>query len=269
MAEKPTRRRRLPTTRDSGDTKKRRSAAPTAPARQPGKACRLPTKPRSAEDSRRRRRAPAPANPPVRRNRAAAKPAAPVAPAKASRADGPKHRQRHQAAGGFPFRRTRHPDGHVRGAAVREDRRAWPTSAARCRWRWRGSGIASRSCCRSIAAPQTDGAEGSRPTCRSALHSYPVRFIEQRRGGRRDGGARSTRRRSTIATGSTATRTGNYGDNAFRFAVLCRGALEYARLRGPAAVGDSRARLAGRRSRPSTRARCCATIRSSAASAPC
>src|SRR4029079_9514849 len=26
--------------------------------------------------------------------------------------------------------------------------------------------------------------------------------------------------------------TGEYGDNAFRFAVLCRGALEYQRLRG-------------------------------------
>jgi starch synthase len=68
-------------------------------------------------------------------------------------------------------------------------------------------------------------------------HSYPVRFVEQR-----------------LAEGVTAVLVdapalydrdglygdakGEYGDNAFRFAVLCRGALEYARLRGrrPAAI---------------------------------
>ena len=63
------------------------------------------------------------------------------------------------------------------------------------------------------------------------MHEYPVRFIEQ-----------------TVSDGVTAVlidapalydraglygdRDGEYGDNAFRFAVLCRGALEYARIRG-------------------------------------
>ena len=63
------------------------------------------------------------------------------------------------------------------------------------------------------------------------MHEYPVRFIEQ-----------------TVSDGVTAIlidapalydreglygdRGGEYGDNAFRFAVLSRGALEYARLQG-------------------------------------
>ena len=63
------------------------------------------------------------------------------------------------------------------------------------------------------------------------LHAYPVRFIEQ-----------------AVAENVTAVlidapalydrdglygdRAGEFGDNAFRFAVLSRGALEYARLRG-------------------------------------
>src|SRR5262245_20000168 len=63
------------------------------------------------------------------------------------------------------------------------------------------------------------------------LHRYPVRFVEQ-----------------TLAEGVKAVLIdapalydrdglygdahGEYGDNAFRFAVLCRGALEYARLKG-------------------------------------
>jgi starch synthase len=68
-------------------------------------------------------------------------------------------------------------------------------------------------------------------------NNYPVRFVEQR-----------------LADGVTAVlidapalydrdglygdAKGDFGDNAFRFAVLCRGALEYARLRGrrPSAI---------------------------------
>jgi starch synthase len=78
---------------------------------------------------------------------------------------------------------------------------------------------------------QTDGAPGTPADVSFGDHHYPVRFIEQR-----------------LADGVTAVlvdapalydrdglygdANGEYGDNAFRFAVLCRGALEYARLRG-------------------------------------
>ena len=83
----------------------------------------------------------------------------------------------------------------------------------------------------------TDGAEGEPAQVPFALHNYPVRFIEQ-----------------AVSDGVTAVlidapalydrdglygdRHGEYRDNAFRFAVLCRGALEYARLRGrrPSAI---------------------------------
>jgi starch synthase len=77
----------------------------------------------------------------------------------------------------------------------------------------------------------TGGAAGSASGVPFGLHEYPVRFVEQQ-----------------VADGVTAVlidapalydRDGLYGDdageyrdNAFRFAVLCRGALEYARLRG-------------------------------------
>ena len=77
---------------------------------------------------------------------------------------------------------------------------------------------------------QTDGAAGEAAHVPFGIHEYPVRFIEQ-----------------TVSEGVTAVlidapalydrdglygdRHGEYGDNAFRFAVLSRGALEYARLR--------------------------------------
>ena len=77
----------------------------------------------------------------------------------------------------------------------------------------------------------TDGAAGEPAQVPFGLHAYPVRFIEQ-----------------AVAENVTAVlidapalydrdglygdRAGEYGDNAFRFAVLSRGALEYARLRG-------------------------------------
>ena len=76
----------------------------------------------------------------------------------------------------------------------------------------------------------TDGS-GEAAMVPFGMHSYPVRFIEQR-----------------LADGVTAVlidapalydrdglygdQNGDYGDNAFRFAVLSRGALEYARIRG-------------------------------------
>jgi starch synthase len=78
---------------------------------------------------------------------------------------------------------------------------------------------------------QTDGAAGTPADVPFGLHSYPARFVEQ-----------------PVAAGVTAVlieapalydrdglygdASGEYRDNAFRFAVLCRGALEYARLRG-------------------------------------
>src|SRR4051812_25813765 len=79
---------------------------------------------------------------------------------------------------------------------------------------------------------QTDGSPGWAADVPFGRHQYPIRFIEQ-----------------TVAAGVKAVlidapalfdrdglygdAAGEYGDNAFRFAVLCRGALEYARLRGP------------------------------------
>ena len=78
---------------------------------------------------------------------------------------------------------------------------------------------------------QTDGTPGQPVDVPLGDHKYPVTFIEQR-----------------LADGVTAVLVdapalydrdglygdvhGEFGDNAFRFAVLCRGALEYARLRG-------------------------------------
>jgi starch synthase len=77
----------------------------------------------------------------------------------------------------------------------------------------------------------TDGAAGEPAHVPFGLHEYPVRFIEQ-----------------AVAENVTAVlidapalydrdglygdRAGEYGDNAFRFAVLSRGALQYARIRG-------------------------------------
>ena len=84
---------------------------------------------------------------------------------------------------------------------------------------------------------QTDGAEGRPADVPFWGHTYPVRFVEQR-----------------VADGVTAILVdapalfdrdglygdarGEYGDNAFRFAVLCRAALEYVRLGGrrPSAI---------------------------------
>ncbi len=78
---------------------------------------------------------------------------------------------------------------------------------------------------------QTENAEPMPADIPFGLHSYPVRFLPQ-----------------PVADGVTAIlvdapalydrdglygdRNGEYGDNAFRFAVLCRSALEYARIRG-------------------------------------
>ena len=78
---------------------------------------------------------------------------------------------------------------------------------------------------------RTDSAAGEAVQIPFGVHSYPVRFIEQK-----------------VADGVTAVlidapalydrdglygdQHGEYGDNAFRFAVLSRGALEYARIRG-------------------------------------
>jgi starch synthase len=77
----------------------------------------------------------------------------------------------------------------------------------------------------------TDNPEVMQADVPFGLHSYPVRFLKQR-----------------LADGVTAVLVdapalydrdglygdghGDYGDNAFRFAVLCRSALEYVRIRG-------------------------------------
>ena len=84
---------------------------------------------------------------------------------------------------------------------------------------------------------RTDGTEGWHADVPFGPNNYPVRFVEQR-----------------VAEGVQAVLvdapalydrdglygdgSGEYRDNAFRFAVLCRGALEYARLTGnrPSAI---------------------------------
>ena len=76
------------------------------------------------------------------------------------------------------------------------------------------------------------GGVASARTFRSAPNHYPVTFIELAVDRRRHGSCSSTRPTSSIATACTATRKATTADNAFRFAVLSRGALEYARLRG-------------------------------------
>src|SRR5258708_19608861 len=84
---------------------------------------------------------------------------------------------------------------------------------------------------------ETDGAEGTPADDPCGLLIYLDRFVEQREAD------------CVIAVlidalalydrdGLYCDAKGEYGDNAFRFAVLCRGALEYARLRGarPSAI---------------------------------
>ena len=78
---------------------------------------------------------------------------------------------------------------------------------------------------------ETSGGEGTAADVPFGLHSYPVTFIEQR----------VTEGVNAVLVEAPALydrdglygdANGEYGDNAFRFAVLCRGALEFARLRG-------------------------------------
>ena len=78
---------------------------------------------------------------------------------------------------------------------------------------------------------QTDGAKGQQGSVPFGLHDYPVRFIEQRVA---DGVTAVLIDAPALydRDGLYADANGEFGDNAFRFAVLCRGALEYARLRG-------------------------------------
>jgi starch synthase len=77
----------------------------------------------------------------------------------------------------------------------------------------------------------TDGAPGEAAQVPFGMHDYPVRFIEQ-----------TVAKRVTAVlidapalydrAGLYGDANGEFGDNVFRFAVLCRGALEYARIRG-------------------------------------
>src|SRR5258708_14837796 len=84
---------------------------------------------------------------------------------------------------------------------------------------------------------ETDGAEGTPADVRFGLQRYPVRFVEQRVA---DGVNAVLIDAPALYDGDGlyGDAKGEYGDNAFRFAVLCRGALEYARLRGarPSAI---------------------------------
>ena len=77
---------------------------------------------------------------------------------------------------------------------------------------------------------RTDGSAGEPVQVPFGMHDYPVRFIEQPLSDGVDAvliDAPALYDRD----GLYGDRNGEYGDNAFRFAVLSRGALEYARLR--------------------------------------
>jgi starch synthase len=77
---------------------------------------------------------------------------------------------------------------------------------------------------------ETDGSTGEPAHVPFGMHEYPVRFIEQKVG---DGVTAVLIDAPALydRDGLYGDRSGEYGDNAFRFAVLSRGALEYARLR--------------------------------------
>jgi len=77
----------------------------------------------------------------------------------------------------------------------------------------------------------TDGTPGWAADIPFGLHAYPVHFVEQRV---EDGVTAVLIDAPPLydREGLYGDSRGDYGDNAFRFAVLCRGALEYARLKG-------------------------------------
>ena len=83
----------------------------------------------------------------------------------------------------------------------------------------------------------TDGSPGWAAEIPFGLHAYPVRFVEQRM----EEGVTAVLIDAPPLydrEGLYGDSRGEYADNAFRFAVLGRGALEYARLKGtrPSAV---------------------------------
>ena len=78
---------------------------------------------------------------------------------------------------------------------------------------------------------KTDGAHGEAALVPFGIHDYPVRFIEQPQS---DGVVAVLIDAPALydRDGLYGDGNGEYGDNAFRFAVLCRGALEYMRIHG-------------------------------------
>jgi starch synthase len=78
---------------------------------------------------------------------------------------------------------------------------------------------------------ETDGSAGQPADVPFGIHSYPVRFIEQ---GLTEGVTAVLIEAPALydRDGLYGDAHGEYNDTAFRFAVLCRGALEYARSRG-------------------------------------
>lgn len=78
---------------------------------------------------------------------------------------------------------------------------------------------------------ETDGSAGQPADVPFGIHSYPVRFIEQ---GLTEGVTAVLIEAPALydRAGLYGDANGEYSDTAFRFAVLCRGALEYARSRG-------------------------------------
>ena len=135
-------------------------------------------------------------------------------------------------------------DHRIGGAAVREDRRP----GRRARRAAVGAGAprlgCRPSCCRGTAASTAGTLDRQLSGDRRRLHARR-RLLRSAARRRRSRAARRLSRTSSIARRSTGTGSADYPDNARRFALLVRAALEFAARRGTAPVGRPRARLAG------------------------
>ena len=122
------------------------------------------------------------------------------------------------------------PDGDARSAPVRQDRRPRRGDRRAAAARSRGSGIASRSCCRDTAASTAGPCRTGDPLGRWPCAAGRVR----------ETAARRTDVDVVLVDapelfdrdGLYGTADGDYADNAWRFAVFSRAALEYARRSG-------------------------------------
>ena len=121
-------------------------------------------------------------------------------------------------------------DGDVGGASRSRRPAGSPKSRRRSPTRSAQLGHRSRSCCRAIAASPSTAPSASRRACASAIACSRSTFFERRL---------SDRVTAVLVDvpelfdrdGLYGNADGDYPDNALRFAVFSRAALEYARLR--------------------------------------